>query len=128
MNETELFEKVGKRYKSVGKRIDQFDLYRNGAYLIVVKPGSRSIVHNVDIAAASVRAAMKIAADAMVDSMGRAADLQPSKQTSPITLEQRALLDQLAATGFNTSTWTRGSFMDIIDAGLRELKAVMDSE
>ena len=107
--------------------IDIYDLYKPGAYLMVVKPGCRSIIREVDIDAAGVRAAMKLAADAMADCMSKATELQPSKQTTPITLEQRALLDQLRATGFNTSTWTRASLMEVIDAGLRELKAIMDS-
>lgn len=128
MNEEELFKKVNRRYISVGKEIDRFDLYHNGAYLLIVKPGMRSRIREVDIDAAGVHAAMKIAADAMASCMSKASDLQPSMQTTPITLEQRALLDQLAATGFNASTWSRASFMDIIDAGIKELKAVMDSE
>ena len=122
-----MYRKQGRRYIPMS-RIDIWDYREPGAYLTVVKLGSRSEIRCVDIDAAGVQAAMRIAADAMVTAMCNASALQPTKQETPITLQQRALLDQLEATGFNTSRWEWRSLMDVVEAGVKEMKAVMDSK
>ena len=122
-----LYRKKGRRYVPVS-HVDVWDYREAGAYLTVVKPGSRSEIRCVDIEAAGVQAAIRIAADAMVTAMVKASELQPTKQETPITLQQRALLDQLKATGFNTSRWEWRSLMDVVEAGVKEMKAVADSK
>jgi aspartate aminotransferase-like enzyme len=122
-----LYRKKGKRYVPVS-HVDVWDYREAGAYLTIIKPGSRSITTVQDIEAAGVHAAMKCAMDAMIDAMSNASMLQPTTQTSPITLEQRDLLDKLEATGFNASWWRRNSLRDIVEAGVKELKAIMDSD
>jgi len=128
MEETVLYQKEGRRYKPIGNHIEHWSLYPIGAHLIIVRPGVRSTIRSVDIDAAGVQAAMKIAADAMVAAMLEASKLKPTNQSTPITVEQRALLDQLEATGFNTSHWQWASMAEVVEAGIKELKAVASSE
>lgn len=115
-------KKSNGRYQEVGKYLD-FDCYNYGAHLLVVhKEGGTSYLHNVEPDKAGVLAAMKIAKDAMVQAFMEASDLQPVNPPITITEEQRRLLDELKATGFNESVWIRESAQGIIDAGMKVLE------
>lgn len=116
-----IYQKVGRRYKQVGEYM-QFDCFPLGAHLLVVQKGSTSYLHNVEPDKAGLLAAMKIAKDAMIEAFNNASDLRPAQQTTPITQEQRNLLDKLAATGFNSEIWIRESAQGIIDAGMKVLE------
>ena len=71
---------------------------------------------------------MKIAKDAMVQAFMEASDLRPANQPVTITEEQRRLLDELKATGFNESVWIRESAQGIIDAGMKALEKYDESK
>ena len=116
-----IYQKVGRRYKQVGEYM-QFDCFPLGAHLLVVQKGSTSYLHNVDPDKAGLLAAMKLSKDAMVQAFFEASDLRPANQPVTITEEQRRLLDELKATGFNESVWIRESVQGIIDAGMRVLE------
>lgn len=90
--------------------------------LVFHKGGGTSYLHNVELDKAPVLAAMKVGQETMLDAMREASELQPVKQTSPITQEQRDLLDKLHETGFNTSRWTRESLVGIIEAGMKAME------
>lgn len=73
---------------------------------------------------------MKIAKDAMVQAFMEASDLRLATCDQPVTIteEQRRLLDELKATGFNESVWIRESAQGIIDAGMKALVAYNESK
>ena len=104
------------------------DCYEQGAHLPVVNKGSTSYLHNVEPDKAGVLAAMKIAKDAMVQAFMEASDLRPANQPVTITEEQRRLLDELKATGFNESVWIRESAQGIIDAAFTALEKYDESK
>jgi len=116
-----VYQKVGKRYKEVGKWVE-FDCLPHGAHLVVVNPGLKSTLFNVDVDKAGFLAAAKIAKEAMLKAMMDASDLRPKEQTAEITQEQRDLLDKLKSTGFMTEWWIRNSLNDIVDAGIKAVE------
>lgn len=118
-----LYIKKGRRYKPWGMVYDLSGLPK-GSHLVVVKPGSQSMLYNVEPDRAALLAAMREASEAMIDAMREASELQPKQ--APITQEQRDLLDKLKATGFNASIWSRGGLRDIVDAGMKALEARHD--
>ena len=127
--DTPLYEKVGRRYKEVGRHIE-LDFYQYhkdnpetpSAALLVFQKYSTSYLRNVDIDSAGVVAAMRIAQQAMVDAIVEESKLKPSTPPKMITQEQRDLLDKLEATGFNASKWHWGSVHDIVEAGIKVLE------
>ena len=64
----------------------------------------------------------------MVQAFMEASDLRPANQPVKITEEQRRLLDELKATGFNESVWIRESAQGIIDAGMKALEKYDESK
>ena len=122
-----IYQKHGRRYKQVGQYLE-FDCFSSGAHLLVVNKDCTSYLHNVEPDKAGVLAAMKIAKDAMVQAFMEASDLRPANQPVTITEEQRRLLDELKATGFNESVWIRESAQGIIDAAFTALEAYNESK
>lgn len=129
-----VYRKVGRRYKEIGKLLE-FDIYPfykgkdDGSILVVFhKGGGASYCRDVDMDKASVLSAMKVAQRAMGDAMLKASELQPTKQSTPITQEQRDLLDKLRETGFNTSVWTRESIAGIIRQGMDVLEGGLEDK
>ena len=122
-----IYQKVGRRYKQVGQYLE-FDCFSNGAHLLVVNKGCTSYLRNVEPDKAGVLAAMKIAKDAMLQAFMEASDLRPANQPVTITEEQRRLLDELKATGFNESVWIRESAQGIVDAAFKALEAYNESK
>lgn len=128
------YTKVGRRYKEVGKYIE-LDLYRYNkdnpelpsAALLVFQKHSTSYLRDVDIDSAGVVAAMRVAQKSMVEAMVEESKLKPSSPPKQITVEQRELLDKLQATGFNSGIWQWGSMADIVDAGIKALKDIMEN-
>lgn len=118
-----LYIKKGRRYKPWGTIYDINGL-PEGTHLVVVKPGSQSMLYNVEPDRAALLAAMREATEAMIGAMREASELQP--QQVPITQEQRDLLDKLKVTGFNASIWRRGGLRDMVDAGMKALEARHD--
>ena len=125
--EMPIYQKHGRRYVELGKYVD-LDCYEQGAHLLVVNKGSTSYLHNVEPDKAGVLAAMKIAKDAMLQAFMEASDLRPANPPVTITEEQRRLLDELKATGFNESIWIRESIQGIIDAGMSVLEDYDESK
>ena len=125
--EMPIYQKHGRRYVELGKYMD-FDCYEYGAHLLVVNKGSTSYLRNVETDKAGVLSAMRIAKDAMLKAFMDASDLRPAKEPVKITEEQRRLLDELKATGFNESIWIRESAQGIIDAGMKALEAHNESK
>ena len=121
-----IYQKHGRRYVELGKYVD-IDCYEYGAHLLVVNKGSTSYLHNVEPDKAGVLAAMKIAKDAMVQAFMEASDLRPVNQPVTITEEQRRLLDELKATGFNESVWIRESAQGIVGAAFTALEKYDES-
>ena len=115
-----VYQKVGRRYKEVGQYL-QFDCFPLGTHLLVVQKGSTSYLYNVEPDKAGLLSAMKQAKDAMVKALFDASDLKPANQPVTITEEQRRLLDELKATGFNESVWIRESAQGIVDAAFKVL-------
>ena len=122
-----IYQKHGRRYVELGKYVD-LDCYEHGAHLLVVNKGCTSYLRNIEPDKAGVLAAMKIAKDAMVQAFMEASDLQPVNPPITITEEQRRLLDELKATGFNESVWIRESAQGIIDAGMKALEKYNESK
>ncbi len=120
--EMPIYQKHGRRYVELGKYMD-FDCYEYGAHLLVVNKGGTSYLRNVEPDKAGALAAMKVAKDAMLQAFMEASDLQPVNPPSTITEEQRRLLDELKATGFNESVWIRESAQGIVDAAFKALEA-----
>lgn len=118
-----LYIKKGRRYKPWGM-IYALGGLPQGTHLVVVKPGSQSMLYNVEPDRAALLAAMREATEAMIDAMREASELQP--QQAPITQEQRDLLDKLKATGFNASIWSRGGLHDMVYAGMKALESRHD--
>ena len=125
--EMPIYQKHGRRYVELGKYVD-LDCYEYGAHLLVVNKGCTSYLRNVEPDKAGVLAAMKIAKDAMVQAFMEASDLRPANQPVTITEEQRRLLDELKATGFNESVWIRESAQGIVDAAFKALEAYNESK
>ena len=125
--EMPIYQKHGRRYVELGKYVD-LDCYEYGAHLLVVNKGCTSYLRNVEPDKAGVLAAMKIAKDAMVKAFIEASDLRPANQPVTITEEQRRLLDELKATGFNESVWIRESAQGIVDAAFKALEAYNESK
>lgn len=88
------YEKVGKRYKPVKEYDDTFmSAYPKGAHLVFCKPGTTSVMYNVDPAIAPMLAAGKYAEDEMSRAIVKSLEMKP-KQT-PITERQRELWTEL---------------------------------
>jgi hypothetical protein len=119
MNGDTLYEKRGRRYHPVAQRYD-VDALPFGTWLLTTTEGSKAFERLIEPASAELAAAMRIAMSAMVEAMHKASELRP--QQTPITPEQRRLLDELASTGFNASIWTRASLHDVAQAGIDALE------
>lgn len=119
MNGDTLYEKRGRRYYPVAQRYDH-DVLPFGSWLVTTSPCSASMCRVVEPARAEFLAAARLAHDAMVERMSKASELRPSQ--APITQRQRDLLDQLEATGFSTTVWSRASLYEIADAGINAVE------
>ena len=75
-----------------------------------------------DSAEPALAAAMQKARAAMVSAMSAASSLRPVPRQTPITAQQRQLLDALDATGFCTSVWEWPALDGIVQAGLDALR------
>ena len=115
MTDELLYEKRGRRYYPAARRYDH-DVLGFGSWLVTTSPNAASMCRIADPARVEFAAAARIARDAMVEAMNKLSELRPTQ--TPITQRQRDLLDQLAATGFNATVWTRASLYEVAEAGI----------
>lgn len=128
---TTWYEKRGRRYVPVAEH-DRYDALTEGAYLLIVKPGSRSMCRLVKPASGEVEAAIHIAYAAMVDAMRRTNE--SSEPMGLLTekekqLARKALEAYRAVWGRERMVSYRGvSMHDVVDAGIQALKEYIHAQ
>ena len=129
---TTWYEKRGRRYVPVAEH-DRYDALTEGTYLLVVRPGSRSMCRLVKPASGEVEAAIHIAYGAMVDAMRKTNEsisepmgLMTEKEKQ---LARKALEAYRAVWGRERMVSYRGvSMHDVVDAGIQALKEHMHAQ
>lgn len=120
------YEKRGNKYYPVSEYSNEVcESFREGAHLVVCKPGSKLGVYRIDPAFAPMLAAGLYAKDRMCMALVNASQLKPEKQ--PLTQEQRDAWDALAkAFGKERFTLQRDATCDIVEAGLAAMRSEAD--
>ncbi len=97
------------------------DYYREGSYLLTVRPGRRTIIAMVfPNRVAEVEAALEHVSDGMLDAMTKAA-VEPTNKPKRMTTKQvKAFREYCKA--FKIETIWHSSAQAVIDAGLAELR------
>lgn len=111
-----LYEKRGRRYYPVREEVIM-DSYPEGAHLVIVKPGLRTVTRGITPDYASLIAAANDARDAMCKAILEAMKSEPDH---PLTAVQRKKLDAFIAAG-GTPVFRRRCAADIADAGIKAL-------
>jgi hypothetical protein len=117
---TTLYHKVGNKYKPVAEYVD-VDFWRTGTYLVVVRPGMKSIKRLVfprDVA--EVEAAFDIMQRGMSKAILDKAATPLIKQQKLTPLQAKAFA--LWRRAFNTRVVWFPSTHEIVEAGLDELR------
>lgn len=114
-----LYEKQGRRYIPVREEV-ALNSFPEGAHLVVVKPGMKTVTYGIDPNHAALLAASGEAFENMCQAIQRVAQAQPNHK---LTDQQREALDKFIACG-GLPTFTRRSAADIANAGIRELVRV----
>lgn len=116
------YEKVGRRYLPVHE-YDSFlvDALPKGSHLLMVHPGGKSTLYNVDPAYAPLIAAGRVAEQKMVEAIYKATEMRP--KTNPVTEGQKQAWDKLAKE-FGTDLYTlqTDSCRAIAEAGIKALQ------
>lgn len=126
---TTYYEKRGRRYVPIAEDA-RFDALTEGHYLVVIKPGLRSMTRLVEPASGEVEAAIRVARVAMEEAMaaanrssGEAMGL-PTKEDKERA--ERAYQAWLGVMGERWSVSYRGvSMHDIVEAGIQALRKEM---
>ena len=121
MSDDMLYAKRGKRYQPWGRFYDP-GVIQCGTWLVRCTDTGTSYYRVQDSAEPELAAAMLKARSAMVSAMSAASNLRPVPRQTPITAQQRQLLDALEATGFCTSVWEWPALDEIVQAGLDALR------
>jgi len=119
---TTLYAKEGNRYVPVSEHYT-FDYYRNGTYLVIVRPGCRSLCTMLRPAIPEVEAALKIAGEGMLNAMMNARN-SPRKPERLTPAQVKAFKAWTEA--FETDCVTLPSGQEIIEAGLAELRRYIE--
>lgn len=123
---TTYYAKRGRRYIPVAEH-QTYDTLTEGTYLVVVKPGSRSMTRLVQPASGEVEAAIRIAEQAMVEAM-RAMNESPGEPVGLSTEAEKALAKKAyaaytAVVGKDRMLHFRGvSMYDVVQAGIKALR------
>ena len=121
MSDDTLYVKRGKRYLPRG-RFYYPGVIQCGTWLVRCTETGTSYYRVQDSAEPELAAAMQKARSAMVSAMSAASCLRPVPRQTPITAQQRKLMDALEATGFCTSVWEWPALDEIVQAGLDALR------
>lgn len=124
---TTFYAKRGRRYVPVAEH-DRFDALTEGSYLLVVRPGSRSLVRLVKPASGEVEAAINIARKAMEQAMveKNRTSGEPMVPEKDKERARKAYAAYSAIMGADRMVSYRGiSMSDIVDAGIQALKEHM---
>lgn len=115
------YKKVGRKYVPVMEEL-LYDAFSAGAYLVIVKPGSRSLRTILDPQVADLVAAAEPAKDAMAKAIVEASKFRPT--VTPITKRQRdAWIAFDRAMGKTHHAISIESAHGIAEAGIRALIA-----
>lgn len=120
-----LYEKRGRRYFPAAENV-ALDSLTEGAHLVVVRPGQRSVYCRIDPEYPALLAAAKVAEDAMVDAMMKAHRTRYAGP-KPLTRKQADLVEQLHAAGA-FPMFEHASPQEIIEAGVKALIAAAAKE
>ena len=117
-----LYEKLPSgRYREVRETID-LDSLPEGAYLVIVKPGSRSTIHGIDPDHAALVAAAHDALPAMASAVLRASEWRPDQRQPWTAQELKAWEAFRRAVGSDALERLHGaSAMDVAEAGMSAL-------
>jgi hypothetical protein len=114
-----LYEKVGRKYVPVSQ-YESLDYLRNGTYLIIVRPGCRSVMRMVHLVRVpEVDAALKIFGEGMMRTMIKKADTPKTKE--PLTPEQVKAFKAWEKAFKEPRVWFP-SLAEVAEAGLEELR------
>jgi hypothetical protein len=122
------YEKVGRRYVPVYE-YDQvlMDALPKGSHLIQVYPGGRSTRYNVDPAYAPMIAAGRFAEDTISKVIMEKSALRIPEKQKPLTEEQRAAWEHLAATlGQERYALEWCSYREAAEAGVKAMQDEAD--
>ena len=119
------YEKQGRRYVPVREYDSDFmDGFPKGAHLVMCYPGGISYKYNIDPNYAALIAAGRVAKDAMVDAVVKAAEIRRNSQDNkPLTDEQKAAWEHLVEVlGDDARRLEWASANDVADAGLQAMQ------
>jgi hypothetical protein len=98
MKKTVFYKKVGRRYEPVSEYDQEhLDSFPKGTHLVMCYPGGQSRRYNIDPAYAPMIAAGRVAEDAISKHIMDVSALRPRQDRTPLTSEQRAAWERLAA-------------------------------
>lgn len=117
-----LYRKIGGRYRPVSE-YEAMDHLPDGAHLVVVKPGSRSIWYDVKPDHASVLAVLKLHEDMLLQAMREAVELRAEME--PLTERQKAAWEALSASLGRPALLSYRSLMAAVDAFRRAVLEAM---
>jgi hypothetical protein len=113
-----LYEKRGRRYFPVAEMFS-LDALPAGNHLVTVKPGSKTVLCNIEPDCATLVAASAEAKDAMCAAIQQAMAREPNK---PLTRKQREIMDDFVAAG-GFPIFSRKAAADVAKAGVDALIA-----
>ncbi|NBO35931.1 hypothetical protein EBU91_00065 [bacterium] len=118
---TTFYKKVGRRYVAVSEYDSELrDAFQEGAHLVIVKPGGKSIHYNIDVNHVALIAAGLVAKEAMATALINASHSKPKKQ--PLTAEQATAWENLKkAFGDEMFSLYTESANTICEAGIKAL-------
>lgn len=111
-----LYEKRGRRYFPASETVI-LDGLPAGNHLVTVKPGSKTVLCNINPDHASLIAASEEAKAAMCAAIQQAMAREPSK---PLTPKQRKIMDDFVAAG-GFPVFSRKAAADVAKAGIDAL-------
>jgi hypothetical protein len=115
-----LYQKVGNKYVPVAEHVTS-DYFRNGSYLVIVRPGRRSITSMVfPKTDASIEAALEVVGEGMVKIMLEAARTPTNVPKELVPKQIKAF--KMWKEAFHTNAVWFPSTREILDAGLVELR------
>lgn len=117
------YEKVGGRYKPVYE-YDQtlMDAFPKGTHIVMCYPGGQSRRYNVDPNHAAMIAAGRLAEDAISKTIMDASALRVPERQQPLTPEQKAAWEHLAATfGQEKYALEWCSYREAAEAGVKAM-------
>jgi hypothetical protein len=115
-----LYERRGRRYFPTSEMFC-LDALPAGSHLVTIKPGSKTVLCNIDPDHAALIAASAEAKGAMCAAIQQAMAREPNK---PLTPKQRKIMDEFVAAG-GFPVFSRKAAADVAKAGIDALIAVV---